>query len=95
MQDNQRNTVSIYEVKKLDSNNKILNTDMVTETELIHNITSRNDLYQAITKKDIVELIEKMKSQEEELGKPISFFLLNKQNTQCDICTFIKKESLH
>lgn len=95
MQDNKQNTVSIYEVKKLDANNKVLNINTVTEAELIHNIVNRNDLRQPVTKKDIVDLISEMKSQEEELGQPLSFFLVNKQNTQYNVFTFIKEAQLH
>ena len=95
MQDNKQNTVSIYEVKELDANNQVLDIKTVSEAELIHNIVNRNDLRQPVTEEDIVNLISDMKSKEEELGQPVSFFLFNKQNTQCDVCTFIEEAQLH
>ena len=95
MQNNKQNTVSIYEIKKLDANNQVLNLNTVSEAELIHNIVNRNDLRQQVTEEDVVVLISEMKSKEEELGEPVSFFLINKENTQCDVCTFVKETKLH
>lgn len=95
MQENKQNTVSIYEVKQVDANNQVLDIKTVSEAELIHNIVNRNDLRQPVTEEDVVDLISEMKSKEEELGQPVSFFLVNKQNTKWDVFTFIEETQLH
>ena len=95
MQDNKQSTVSIYEVRKVDPSGKVLQKNIMSEQEVIHDLVNRKDLYQPITKGEVLNIIEQVKSQYGITEQPLSFYFLNKNNTHADIFTFLEEKTLH
>lgn len=88
------NKVAIYGVKRVDMAGKVLQENIVSETEAIDYLTNRNDLHENLTEQDIIQSFDKIKFNFKN-NLNTTLFFLNDNQTIADVYFMIEERVLH